>query len=220
MIEKIDIYCERIDFSFWAEPVNALTNLSFIVAAFGCLMLARQEKRLSLQTLVLTFLVLAIGIGSFLFHTFATRWAMLSDVLPILFYQIAFLFFYARDVMKLRWPPTFVLFMLYIGATFGFGSLPQDWLNGSLGYAPAFLFLLGFGLWHYNYARKEYRILLVAVLVFALSLTFRSIDMAVCENLPLGVHFLWHILNGIVLYLTTRGYIVNSGEKNVLEEKR
>lgn len=29
----IDAYCERIDPGFWSEPINALTNLAFLVAA-------------------------------------------------------------------------------------------------------------------------------------------------------------------------------------------
>jgi hypothetical protein len=31
--EQIDAYCERTDFSYWSEPVNAVTNLAFLVAA-------------------------------------------------------------------------------------------------------------------------------------------------------------------------------------------
>jgi len=29
----IDLYCERTDASFWAEPANALTNAAFLIAA-------------------------------------------------------------------------------------------------------------------------------------------------------------------------------------------
>ena len=32
-----------------------------------------------------------------------------------------------------------------------------------------------------------------------LSLTLRTIDKAVCPGLPIGTHFLWHVLNGILL---------------------
>ena len=35
--ETIDIYCERLDPSFWAEPINALTNLAFIAVGFWVL---------------------------------------------------------------------------------------------------------------------------------------------------------------------------------------
>ncbi len=31
--QAVDIYCERTSAAFWAEPVNALSNLSFIAAA-------------------------------------------------------------------------------------------------------------------------------------------------------------------------------------------
>jgi hypothetical protein len=30
----VDLYCERTDPSFWAEPINALSNLSFLLAAW------------------------------------------------------------------------------------------------------------------------------------------------------------------------------------------
>ena len=33
LFEPIDIYCERVGPGLWAEPVNALTNLSFLAAA-------------------------------------------------------------------------------------------------------------------------------------------------------------------------------------------
>ena len=37
--------------------------------------------------------------------------------------------------------------------------------------------------------------------VIAASLTLRSLDYAVCPMLPIGTHFLWHTLNGWMLYL-------------------
>ena len=48
----IDIYCERIEPGLWAEPLNAITNLAFIIAAF---LLIRMILRLmiSLKSTVL-----------------------------------------------------------------------------------------------------------------------------------------------------------------------
>jgi hypothetical protein len=45
--------------------------------------------------------------------------------------------------------------------------------------------------------------LLAAALVFALSLTARSLDLSACTLSPIGTHFLWHVLNAVVLYLIT-----------------
>jgi hypothetical protein len=41
------------------------------------------------------------------------------------------------------------------------------------------------------------------------SLVFRSIDQAVCASFPLGTHFLWHCLNGLVLYLLLRAALID-----------
>ncbi len=34
MFEPIDLYCERTSSAFWVEPVNALTNVLFLVSAW------------------------------------------------------------------------------------------------------------------------------------------------------------------------------------------
>ena len=79
----IDQYCERLDPSFWAEPVNALTNVAFIVAAAMALLEWRRAGGRDRPVLALIVVVFAIGLGSFAFHTLATRGARLLDVIPI-----------------------------------------------------------------------------------------------------------------------------------------
>jgi len=77
----IDLYCERLGPGLWAEPINAFTNLAFLVAAFVSWRLADQHKLLSGDTWVLIGLMTAIGIGSGLFHTFANSWSQVLDIL-------------------------------------------------------------------------------------------------------------------------------------------
>ncbi len=209
MNSYIDIYCERLDPGFWAEPLNALTNLSFILAAFFAWRLVQQKGPAGWREYALVGLIAIIGLGSFLFHTFAAVWAQLVDVLPILFFQIVFIMVYAERVMRLNCNVKHAMLVVFLVFIYGFGQLPSEWLNGSLGYAPAFIFLIGLGLWHYFKAAREKTILLGAATIFAASLTFRSIDMELCADFPLGTHFMWHTLNGAVLYLTARSYLVN-----------
>ena len=52
------------------------------------------------------------------------------------------------------------------------------------------------------------RALLAAATIFAVSLAFRSIDLAVCPRWPLGTHVAWHGLNAVVLFLLVRAAIV------------
>ena len=209
MGDYIDIYCERLGPGLWAEPVNAITNAAFFIAALTAFLLARREGKLNIQTVILIALIIVIGTGSTLFHTTATFWAMMADSLPILFYQIAFLAFYTCRVMDAGWKGTCLMLAAFAVTVSVFYRLPEEWLNGSLSYAPAFIFLLGLGIWHWRNRKTEPLSLLLAAGVFALSLTLRSLDMSVCPAFPLGTHFAWHVLNGVVLYLTARAWVLN-----------
>ncbi|MCD8563382.1 MAG: ceramidase domain-containing protein [Alphaproteobacteria bacterium] len=210
MNEFIDIYCERLGPGLWAEPLNALTNAAFFIAAVLAYLLARKENKLDWRSGILIGLVAIIGTGSTLFHTIATFWAMLTDSIPILIYQIVFIALYARRVMGWEQGRIFILLGLFFLTQFAAGQAPSSWLNGSMEYAPAWLFLTGLALWHARNISRERFGLLAAAGVFTLSLSLRSTDMALCPLIPFGTHFLWHILNGTLLYLTCRAYILNA----------
>jgi hypothetical protein len=59
--------------------------------------------------------------------------------------------------------------------------------------------------------KTEPMALLLATGVFTLSLVLRSMDMEVCPSISIGTHMFWHLLNGVVLYLTTRAFVRNAG---------
>ncbi len=98
----VDLYCERISAGLWSEPVNASTNLAFFVAAWAVWGLARRLRALSTGIGVLIALIVTIGIGSSLFHTFATTWARVLDAVPILIFQLVYLWLYSREIIKMR----------------------------------------------------------------------------------------------------------------------
>ena len=210
MHEHIDIYCERLEPGLLAEPINAITNIAFFIAGFFALKLAKSENAFTWRSTLLIALVFAMGIGSSLFHTFAVTWAMLSDVLPILAYQIVFIIVYAQSVIKMKCRYSYLLLGAFFVTMYIAMRLPREWLNGTLEYAPALIFVTGLGFWHLKNAAREQWGLLAAAGVFVVSMTLRSIDMHFCQTLPIGTHFLWHCLNGVVLYLTTRAYILNA----------
>ena len=97
---QIDAYCERTDAGYWSEPLNAVTNAAFLVAAF---VMWRRVRRQGLALpLVLVGLLAAIGIGSYLFHTHATRWAATADTTPIGLFILTYL--YAANRHFWGWP--------------------------------------------------------------------------------------------------------------------
>src|SRR5258708_39945997 len=83
----IDLYCERTDASFWAEPANALSNAAFLIAATAAFWLWRRQsgsdRSRDWPALALIVVVVAVGLGSLAFHTPATPGAVLADVIPI-----------------------------------------------------------------------------------------------------------------------------------------
>jgi len=50
--------------------------------------------------------------------------------------------------------------------------------------------------------------LLMAAAIFAVSLTFRTVDAPICAAVPIGTHFMWHLLNGCVLFIVVRALVL------------
>lgn len=208
LARSIDIYCERGDASFWAEPLNALTNLAFIAAAAAIVARWRGAGPLPGDARLLAALVALIGAGSFLFHTFATVWAGWLDVLFILAFIYAFLACFLRRVAGWPWLAVAAgLAGYWLFAQALTWPFPRGALNGSYSYFPP-LVVLGFlGAWARRRRHPGAGRLVAAAAAFAVSLVFRTIDETVCAAWPVGTHFLWHVLNAMVLYLAATALI-------------
>lgn len=204
----LDLYCERIGPGLGAEPANVLTNLAFLVAAWVSWRLTKRYSPASGRLTSLIVLMAANGIGSALFHTFATTWAGVLDLVPILVFQVYFLWLYCREVAFLRLSyAALAVVSLLIAALVG-RALPHgnEW---SLTHLPALILLLSLGVYHYYTRKREPLTLAAAAGIFALALTFRTLDGIVCPLFPLGTHFLWHLLGAVALYLLVKGLAAN-----------
>jgi len=194
-------YCERSGAGFWAEPLNALSNLAFVLAA---VLIARQQWRASRQrpeVWLLAILSAAVGIGSFLWHTLATDWSEWADVIPIGLFIDVFLLVYLRRVVRWSWLLVLGAFALYQAANYAaLAGLPPDLLNGSVFYLPTWLALLLLTLYGSRGRGEGASHLPVMLAIFTLSLVLRSVDMLACPVFPTGTHFAWHLMNAVVLY--------------------
>lgn len=202
----IDLYCERVTPSFWAEPVNALSNLAFLIAAYSAFDLWRREGKGDPAILTLIVIVVAVGLGSFAFHTLATRGAMLLDVAPIGLFIYGYFQLALRRFLLLSWPVSLALLAGFVVLSLALASyVPREVLNGSSGYFPALAALIVLGWLSRGHAVGQ--AMLVAAGLFVVSLIFRIVDLDGCAVWPLGTHFLWHVLNATVLYAVLRGAI-------------
>jgi hypothetical protein len=143
-----------------------------------------------------------VGIGSFTFHTVATRGALLADVIPIAVFIYAYLLLALRRLLKLPLAISAAILIAYVAGAEALSRLaPPRAFNGSIDYLPALAALIAVALAAQGHARRG---LALAAVVFAVSLTLRTFDLAVCDAFPLGTHFIWHMLNATLLYVLLR----------------
>lgn len=195
---NLDLYCERLTDHFWAEPVNALTNLAFVLA--GLWGLRKTSKNFNVWSLALSLLSVTVGVGSFLFHTYANSQTHLFDLIPIFIITLLFIYFTFSKVLKMSAGKSLLSLVFFLILMAGIElNVPKSILNGSLLYAPALLTLavVSFRIKKQNLKLSDYY--KNAALLFLISLTFRTLDNQICEMVPIGTHFLWHLLNGVML---------------------
>jgi len=77
-------------------------------------------------------------------------------------------------------------------------------------YMPGLVVTLVLGLFHVRERRVARYTLLAAAGVYLAALFFRTIETEVCTVLPIGTHFLWHFLIGLVTYLAMRPLILSA----------
>ena len=221
-------YCERgTNEALLAEPVNALSNGAFLLAALaGFFVVLRQpEEDRNTDQFLLPVIVLFIGLGSVAFHLYANSAAQLFDVVPIGVFMLAYLSLALNRFLGV--PPATTAFLVIgfaaivpivlqvrCGQDF-IGFPPADLtgvkpcLNGSLGYLPALAALIVVGLVLSERGHKAAPWLLWAAAIFAVSITLRSLDLALCDKVVIqgrntGTHAAWHVLNALALFLLIR----------------
>lgn len=198
--------------------MNALTNAAFVAAGVAALLAIRRTGTRDPLAAALAANAILIGIGSFLFHTFATGWARMADMLPIQLFILAYFGAALHRFAGLGRGWSVLAAIAFLVASLLFTSAARCALHGALNwseiYLPAFLAILAIGGWLIRRRHPAGRALLAAGGLFALSVSLRSIDMAVCQSFPLGTHFLWHLLNAAVIGILLAAFIAAGPPRN------
>ena len=195
--KPIDIYCERLDIGIWAEPINAVTNVAFILAS---IFMWLRCKNL-VEGRILSFLLFSIGCGSFLFHTFAQTWAAILDVAAILIFILTYIFIANRRFLAWSKMVSLIGVILFFPYQLLLANILSNiqFFGSSVQYIPvAILIFIYSGLLRKTEPNLS-RGLLIGATILCLSIVFRIIDEPLCSILSVGTHFVWHILNAIML---------------------
>ncbi|GHB21624.1 membrane protein [Pseudovibrio japonicus] len=217
--QQLNQYCERTSAAFWSEPLNAVSNIAFIIAALIALQIWKNARSNAKNTdstqtisqdnaaLLLILLVVIIGIGSFLFHTFATYWALLADSIPIAAFMLAYFYLATRRYLGANILISLIVTVIFYAALEYLPPLFQGLMGSTAGYFPALLAILLFAALTRWKHKPTSNALFLGGLVFAVSMIFRMLDQPLCPILPTGTHYLWHILNAALLLILIRAFI-------------
>jgi hypothetical protein len=161
---------------------------------------------------VITAMIVAIvagGVGAFLFHTTATVWAVGLDVLPFLVFMLLVLWLTLTRFFA--WPPLMAAIgvAVFIAVVFGGGVVvARGMLPAGAYYLPplAVLVVVAVILWFRGSpAGPSY---FAAALVFAMAFAARELDDPLCPAIPVGTHFVWHLLAALIAFILIRAAIL------------
>ena len=187
-----------------------------LVAAWAAARLQRRQPNRDAAGLITAMIVAIVagGVGAFLFHTTATVWAVVLDMLPFLVFMLLVLWLTLTRFFA--WPPLMAALgvVAFVAAVFGGGALiPRGLLPAGAYYLLplAVLIVVAVSLsLRRSPAAPSY---LAAAFVFAAAFAARELDGPLCGAIPVGTHFLWHLLAALLAFILIRAAILYAPPK-------
>lgn len=208
------IYAETDLSVFISEPWNAISSLAIALPSiYWAIKLKWNFKDFKFLYFLFPLLFLG-GMGSVFFHAFrASHWMLLMDIYPTALVTLSVGVYFWSRVLSKWWLVLLVIAPLTYLRIYLFDILPYSlalnigyFITGSLIFLPLILFL-------FKNRFQFYKPILISVLCLSMSLAFRRIDFIAAEYIPIGSHFLWHILSGIgAFYIAEYLYLIRLEE--------
>lgn len=197
-------YCEQTIYPLFLEPLNTLSNLAFIISAIFVYKLLKNNRIKNRIYWILFYLIVLVGIGSILWHTFKNPVTLLLDFLPIFLFILISFYLLIKGIIQNTKITILAIISLVILEVILTIALPRNFLNGSFRHLAnsIVLFVLFFAAYK-KYGKLALNIIPI-FLIYIAAIFFRSIDLNICTQISMGTHPLWHILNGLNTYLVVR----------------
>lgn len=211
-LKEQPVYCETLQANdavntYLSEPVNAYSNAFIFIAAAVCFVMLRQHRYILLKVrfnwlLASVLFLLLNAIGSWLWHsTKDTDWLPL-DVLPaigflmiLVYYWFQRIFENKNNVLMATLAMFFVPALWIVLAVYLFDLQDTIWMPIGFTLTMLTLFLSFLYLSWQRLPKRNLKQGLLALAAMVFAAFFRGIDTltAVCETVPFGTHFLWHL---------------------------
>ena len=201
------------------EPWNAVSSLFILLpAVYWGFKLRGRYREYPFITYCLPLLFLG-GLGSTLFHAFrSSRFLLLLDVTPTAILTLSLAIYFWVKVLPSWWwvvPLVALTVSLRMWISISENLQGQEAINAAYAVSGTFLFIPTLILL-YN-TRLEYSyFIFISLACFVLALIFRKTDNMEQSFLPMGTHFLWHILTGVgAFFLAEYLYKLHVKDKNL-----
>ena len=202
------VYCETWLYppgAFPGEPINAATSFAPVVLGILALLFLLRRTDQGYVAYGLAILLVLTGLGSVAWHSLRTDLTLTLDALPGVVYFAALLFFW----------------VYYLGGRY-FGVIPIALIvaimvflrPGSQDEARivviSVVVALAAGLLTATWLRRRhaFKFALAMVISALVAATLRTLDLSVCDTIPFGTHFFWHIFLATAAYFGVRMMVV------------
>ncbi|MCB9987820.1 MAG: ceramidase domain-containing protein [Rhodospirillales bacterium] len=207
-------YCEIASGPI-AEPFNALSCLAFWIAAIA-IWLQRDDESSDFHQ-VAAVVLFVLGVSGMMWHGTLDRLAFGFDIIAIYMLMALVVTMLCNNILK--WPLWASLItvtaLIFFSAWLRDSAVP--WLPQQGGaFLPALLFLSLVALAIQPRYEQATVYLLAGAYALFFGLAFRSVDLYLCLQLPIGTHFLWHIFVAIFVIYVTKALAATKVHKSVL----
>ena len=216
-IDGGQIYAETDFDRFIVEPWNAVSSLFILLpAVYWAVKLKGQYREYPFITFCIPLLFLG-GLGSTLFHAFRNSpYLLLLDITPTAILTVALAIYFWIKVLPKWWIAILIVIVSVSIRYLAFHYMDRPdavivsyAISGSVLFIPTLILLYQ--------TRLAYSVyIFVSLACFILSFIFRQTDRIEQSLLPMGTHFLWHILTGVgAFFLAEYLYKLHLQEKDV-----
>lgn len=205
--------CERGALGPFAEPLNVVSSLLFIIVAIATYRYYRKNEDLKGRWIwdvhILTIITFIIGLNSVIFHSFPSPTTELLDTVPIVIFIILYFWSVLFRIGRCTMFQAGICFVAFLGFSHMLVSQFPRAMNDSIGYLSSMVALIVIAVHLHLKARPSSQYFMLASLIGVVSLFCRAIDHEVCDVWPFGTHFFWHTCNATLLYILLKQIIRN-----------
>lgn len=180
------------------EPWNALSSLAIVLPGIYWLRYTMYRWRHYPVLFICSVLLLLNGVGSTLFHALRSSvWLLWLDVLPALLMNLIIVLYFSWLWLRSLWRVLLVVALFFLFVWLSAVFLAGSWyVNTQYLIRGIFIFTPTLGLlWRTRWL--AWQDLAWAALFLLFSLIFRILDKVEIMWLPMGTHFLWHVLSAV-----------------------